>query len=278
MIPIHDNHVHLRPDGKNVEAAREFEKAGGTSLLLVNLPYKGMAISGLDDILEDYRITLRMAELVREGTGLRVAVALGPYPVLLIGLAEKMGMEGAVDIMTRAMARAGDMAQEGLCHAIGEVGRPHFPVAIEVLQASEAIMEYGMTVAAESDCAVVLHTETVDEAAMASLACMADSAGLKRSRVVKHFCPPLTGELAHGLVPSIPASRRTVREALSRSSNFMMETDFLDDPTRPGAVMSINSVPKRTLALFRSGEVGEEALNRIHSDLPEVTYGIDLSR
>ena len=41
----------------------------------------------------------------------------------------------------------------------------------------------------------------------------------------------------HGLFPSVLASKPAVKEALSKGDRFVMETDFLDEPSRPGAVM-----------------------------------------
>ena len=39
QVPILDNHIHLQPQGRNVEAVREFQKAGGTHLMLSHMPY-----------------------------------------------------------------------------------------------------------------------------------------------------------------------------------------------------------------------------------------------
>ena len=39
--PITDDHFHVRATGSNVEAARQFERAGGTDLVLVHCPEFG---------------------------------------------------------------------------------------------------------------------------------------------------------------------------------------------------------------------------------------------
>ncbi|HVM45576.1 MAG TPA: hypothetical protein VM582_06535, partial [Candidatus Thermoplasmatota archaeon] len=38
-FPIWDNHFHLDPAGRLVEAVKEFERAGGTHLMVVHKPY-----------------------------------------------------------------------------------------------------------------------------------------------------------------------------------------------------------------------------------------------
>src|SRR5659263_32959 len=37
-IPILDNHMHLNPSGRCLDAVREFARAGGTHIVLVSLP------------------------------------------------------------------------------------------------------------------------------------------------------------------------------------------------------------------------------------------------
>lgn len=277
-LPILDNHIHLQPSGKNVEALREFSKAGGTHVVLSQLPYDEVQIREEKDFRASYQITLDIAERARKETDVGVFVSVGPYPVLLIDLAEKHGLSKATDIMKAGMDTAGKLVEEGKAIAIGEIGRPHFPVSPEILQASNDIMRYGMEVASEVGCAVVLHTESATPEAMKEIARIADAAGLERGKVVKHYCPPLIlEEENHGLFPSVLASRTAITEALQKGTRFMMETDYLDDLSRPGAVMSITTVPKRTKSLMNSRSVSEETILRIHKDNPQKVYGIEIN-
>ena len=52
----------------------------------------------------------------------------------------------------------------------------------------------------------------------------------------------------------------------------MLETDYMDDPRRPGAVLGPKTVPKRTRQLLEAG-LDEEILYNTHVDLPERIYG-----
>jgi TatD-related deoxyribonuclease len=276
-FPVLDNHIHLQPSGKNIEALREFSNAGGTHVVLSQFPYDEIQIKEEKDFRASYQITLDIAERARKETDVGVFVSVGPYPVLLIDLAEKHGLSKATDIMKAGMDTAGKLVEEGKAIAIGEIGRPHFPVSPEILQASNDIMRYGMEVASEVGCAVVLHTESATPEAMKEIARIADAAGLERGKVVKHYCPPLIlEEENHGLFPSVLASRTAITEALQKGTRFMMETDYLDDLSRPGAVMSITTVPKRTKSLMNSKSVSEETILRIHKDNPQKVYGIEI--
>ena len=271
-VPIYDNHVHLNPEGRNVEALRVFEAAGGTGLTLVTLPYREVPISSGEDFLRSFRITLSLAERGRDATGLRINVAVGPYPVLIIPLAENYGLERAERIMAEGMEAAARLVSEGKADAIGEVGRPHFPVAREISEASDRVLMRGMELARDIGCPVIIHSES-EPSTYGDLRRMADAVGLDPGRVVKHSSGPLVTESETlGIVPSIPASRSTTREALAKGNRFMLETDYIDDPGNASAVMSINTVPKRIKAMRASGEMSDEDSHRICGEIPQRLY------
>ena len=272
-VPIYDNHVHLNPRGRNVDALRAFEAAGGTGVTLVTLPYEEVTISGGEDFLRSFRITLSLAERGREATGLKINVAVGPYPVLIIPLAERFGLETAERIMTEGMEIAARLVADGEADAIGEVGRPHFPADADILEASDRILMRGMELASGIGCPVMIHSES-EPHTYPDLRRMADAAGMDPGRVIKHSSKPMVTEAeTRGIMPSIPASRTAVREALSKGGRFMLETDYIDDPGNPSAVMSINTVPKRVKAMMASGEMSAEDVRRICGDIPEALYG-----
>lgn len=93
--------------------------------------------------------------------------------------------------------------------------------------------------------------------------------------VIKHSSPPwVTPEETHGVMPSIPASKAYIKEAVSKGSDrFMLETDYIDDPSKPTAIMACDTVPKKVRWMMASGNGGEELVHRICSDLPERYYG-----
>ena len=86
--------------------------------------------------------------------------------------------------------------------------------------------------------------------------------------------PFVTPEETCGVMPSIPASKTNVREAMAKGTDrFMIETDYIDDPAKPGAIMSVTTVPKRVKAWLANGEVPVESIHRICGDIPESMYG-----
>ncbi len=272
-VPAYDNHLHLSPGGRNIDALKQYESEGGTGLTLVTLPYAEVRICEGTDFMRSYDITLSFAERARNETGLKVNVAVGPYPILLMSLAGEYGLDRAESIMMKGMEDAAGLVAEGKANAIGEIGRPHFPVDDEkIMAASNRVLLRGMELAHENDCPVIIHCET-EPGTDKSLADMASEAGLDVGKVIKHSSPPwVTPDETHGVMPSIPASKSNIRTALSKSDRFMMETDYIDDPEKPGAIMSVNTVPKRVRGMFLSGEVGEETIFRICRDIPDSLY------
>ena len=272
VLPAYDNHLHLSPSGRNIEALKEFKAAGGTGLTLVTLPYQEVIISEGSDFIKSFGITLSLAEKAKEMTDLKINVSVGPYPVLLIPLAERFGLEKAEKIMIQGMEYAASLVADGKANSLGEIGRPHFPVDEKIIEASNRILLRGMELAHEVDCPVIIHCESEDYTDK-SLSEIAREAGLDPGKVVKHSSPPwVTPEETHGVMPSIPASRSLIREALSKSDRFMLETDFIDDPQKPNAIMAVTSVPKRINGLHQSGELSEEQIHRICEDIPDSLY------
>lgn len=274
-FPVLDHHIHLQPSGRNVEAVKEFMRAGGTHLVLSHMPYPEVPVRSADDFSKAFDITLRMAEKARE-VGARTYAVVGPYPVQLLELIEHMPLARAVEVMMGGMDRAARLVREGSAIGLGEIGRPHFLVPEEVLSASNEILAYGMSLAKECSCPVVVHAETATPESMEDLGRLADSVGLPRGNVIKHYCGALIApEENRGLFPSVLASRTLVQEAFGKGDRFFLETDFMDDMERPGAVLAITTVPKRMRQLLERG-VDESVLWKINKENPEKVYGIEI--
>lgn len=273
---IFDNHMHLRRDGRFLDAVKEFIKAGGTHFVLCQYPmvHKVIEHRSYEPI---YRETLMMAEEIMEVLDVTVYTTVGPYPVDYIALVERFGRQPTIELMKHGIDQAASLCQEKQCIAIGEIGRPHFPVDPQVMADANEILFYGMQRASEVDVPVVLHTETTTSVQCEELVNMGKKAGLSAERIIKHFAPPLIYfEENFGLMPSVLAGKKNITDASRKGTRFMMETDYIDDPRRPGAVLSPKTVPKRTFELLKNGVFTEEQISIIHHENPERTYHITM--
>jgi len=264
-MEIWDNHFHLDPKGKGVEAVKEFARSGGTAMMAVSKPY--IEIGGVGNFQREYEILLSLVKNAREKTGVRIFVALGVHPSRISDFGS---LDRAVEVMKGGIDLAAEYVISGKAWAIGEVGRPHYPVDAKTWDASNEIMEYAMVRAHEVGCAVIIHSESAENT-FNEIAEIARRAGIRGDRVVKHFSP--ITDNPSGLIPSVIGTYKNVREALGRMRDFMVESDHIDDPKRPGVVIGPRTLPRTVKKLL---EEGYEELNRAMVDLPERVYGIEL--
>ncbi|AFD01134.1 putative metal-dependent hydrolase (urease superfamily) [Methanocella conradii HZ254] len=275
MLPITDDHMHINIiGGRGVEAIKEFRNAGGTHVFIVSLPAGelGLKVMRGDDFRVAYDITVEAAR--RASEHVKAYAVVGVHPAEFIGLAESMGMEKAYAIVKDGLEIAAEYVAEGKAVAI-KSGRPHYPVAGDLWKASNDLMRYAMELCREKGCAIQLHTESEPET-MKSISDIAKQAGMPPHRVIKHFSPPLVKECESlNVFPSVICSKGALEEALSQGTRFMLETDYIDDPRRPGAVLGPRTVPRKTKEAIRNG-APEEAFYKIHKDNPERSYGIKI--
>ena len=282
--PILDNHFHLNRNGRYLDAAKDFKNAGGTSVVLVHCPDFSAPPTTKLGHRESYQNTINMAESVRKEVGLGVRVVLGPHPAAFahqfINWVEEDGNQGrekAVQNYRDSIDEAAKFYHEGEAHAIGEVGRPHWEVSDEIWDLSNELLLDTMKFAANDGFALQLHVEGELESTYADMAAMADKAGLAKDRLVRHYSPPnVKSEITQGLTPSVLIGKGALETLMdtagSSSHGFLLETDYMDDLRRPGAVLGPKTVPKRTQQLVTAG-IDEELMWKAHVDLPNRLYG-----
>ena len=176
--------------------------------------------------------------------------------------------------MMEGMEAAGKAVEEGRAVAIGEIGRPHFDCPEDIWDSSNRILKRGMEIAKENDVPVIIHCESGTTETNRSLSDIARSAGLDPGLVVKHSSPPFVADgETYGVMPSMPASKTNIKEALSKGTDrFMLETDYIDDPAKPSAIMSVTTVPNKVKWMLASGTSDEETVFRICKDIPDSLY------
>ena len=273
-LPIVDHHCHLSPFGEGVAAARRFRSAGGTHLFLATQNYGPGVPRSVDDYLRQFETTEALGRRIHDETGVVVYNVVAPYPIDLVSAAPDLGPEGALAVHRAALDLAGRWVREGRAVALGEVGRAHFPVAPEIATAIEAAFRHALQVAREVGCPLIVHSADLDRAGFLELAERAREAGLPPGRVVKHYARTrLPADEREGVVPSYLARRDLLRSALHDPGPWFLETDFLDDPARPGAVLDLATVPRRARAIAEESANAEDQLSVPFVESVEKVYG-----
>ncbi|WP_299335488.1 TatD family hydrolase [Haloplanus sp.] len=269
--PVLDDHLHLDPDaGRGLEAVRDFRRLGGTHLLVVNKPSWHLDVEA--ETGEEFRAVFdRTLDIVADADDLlpgRAWPVLGVHPGLISRLVDERGVspDDARDLMCAGLDAAADYVEEGRALAL-KSGRPHYDVSDAVWDASNAVLRHALGLGADLGCAVQLHTEASED--LTEVASWAEKRGLPAHRVVKHYAGPALA----GPTPSVMCRKEWLREVCETDTPFLMETDFVDDPDRPGAVMGPKTVPRRVRWLLEEGY--DDAMRRAHVETPAHVYGID---
>lgn len=267
FYPVTDDHIHIDPiNGRGLEAAKDFSRAGGTHLFLVSKPSWSLFVhpSCGADYTQVFDETLRVAALIR-GTGLTVFPVLGVHPAEISRLLERMTLEEAATVMKDGLDCAATYVREGKAVAL-KSGRPHYEVGPELLAASNDVLSHALSLAAGCSCALQIHAET---GPCTDIVEMAKSAHMPVERVVKHYGSPETP-----LHPSLIAKHEALPHLIREHRRFTMESDYMDENARPGAVIGPKSVPRFTNKLVASGQMTAEDCFFIHGETVEKVYGV----
>jgi len=276
QLPITDNHIHIdMKRGRGLAAVTDFKNAGGTHMFLVTLPSRHLGVSVKKS--EDYKIvfdqTIETASKINE-IGVKAFPVLGIHPVDILYLSEENGIEKAIEIMSGGFDIAAEYVLEG--KAVGlKSGRPHFPVESNIWDASNDVMSHAFSLGRDLKCAVQLHVEDMTAESLKSISEIAKKAGINAEKVVNHHATPLVSEAsAVGIYPSIPAGKDNIEIALQQGNRFVMETDYVDDPDKPGFVLGPKTVPKKTKKLIEI--YGEDLFWEIHQKIPSRIYDVEI--
>ena len=286
--PIIDNHFHLNRNGRFLSAAEDFKNSGGTGLILVHCPnFKSPPITSLAH-KESYSDTILMAEQVRKKLDIDVRVVLGPHPAAFAHQFEswfiesgEKGAQKAIENYNDSIEIAINFCHEGKAVAIGEVGRPHWNAPKEVLELSNMLLEETMELSRKERIPLQLHMEDNGSQTYSDLENMAERVGLNPQNLVRHFAPAdVSVSMVGKITPSVNLGKDSIQTLIetykSSHHGFMLETDYMDDPRRPGAVLGPKTVPKRTQTLASLAEehgIDEEVFFTMHQDLPNMIYG-----
>lgn len=222
---------------------RRFREAGGWFIALVSLPPTQCGLEGcLDGLLKSFEVHVRECLKARsEGVG--VACLAGIHPAYVDELVRTAGVHRVDEVLTivrRALESLRRLRSEGLIDGFGEFGRPHYKTLPESVVVNEVLLRDVLELCSDTDSVLHLHTEQGGSATVASVDAMVRSAGAFRCRVVFHHAslPVVRSAESLGYFSTVLGRKDLLLSVLELSaSRVLVESDFIDDPKRPGAVM-----------------------------------------
>jgi len=277
LIRVTDNHAHANPvRGLGfVEVARRFRDAGGVAIVFAPLLSWHYSVPVTSS--ESYsRVFEKVLRGVREASAhVKALAVLGIHPVEVVTLVESFGAERALEIAERAMRLAARYVEGGLAVGLGEVGRPHYKVPKLAVDVCDKVLDLSLELAKDLSCPIHLHLERSYDA-VKEVVRRVRKVGVKPQLVVIHHAEPRVIGKCGGLTPSVPRRGKNLREAFARGSDFLVESDFIDDPKRPGTVSYPWAIALEVSEMLREGFVSEDVVERVFVKNFERIYNVRL--
>jgi TatD-related deoxyribonuclease len=282
MLPISDGHLHSNPvTGLGARAiANKFKEVSGWFIALVSLPpsHYGLKDELIDDHYKAIEGHIKECQEARS-VGLKVKCIAGFHPSIHDKLFSKgVKPETSFEMAIRVLERVRQYIKDGKLDGIGEVGRPHYKVEPIFVIIANRVMEEALNISRELDCPVHLHLESYGLMTVKDVDMTIRRLGNKnRKRIVFHHSRAGITEnaLSLGYSATVTAKIQVLSEVIRRTElAFTFESDFIDDPKRPGVVMYPWEISTTVIRLINEKSLTEDRLNEILIDSIEKTYDV----
>lgn len=261
------------------KVAKKFKSKGGWFMSIVSLPpyYYGFT----DTSVESYRKSLDL--ITREAMkakmyGLEVVKFLGFHPAEIDNY-YKLGVRSdkllkLVDEVFELMESA---LRDNLIDGIGEVGRQHYGTSPERFVFSESVMIRALMLARDYNVPIQLHLEQGGLATAYSIKLLAGTLGISTEKTIIHHANFETAiwSDSYGVVFTAPIRYFDERYASNKWRYCMIESDYIDDPSRPGVSAYPWEIPDTINKFIEKNILTEEQAYKILVDNVVKTFGVN---
>lgn len=280
-VAFADGHMHSNPvKGMGMAAiGKKFVGVGGWFVAVVSLPPHHF---GFDDNFDGYVRAFDV--LVRECNtgkelGLEVVCFAGIHPAAIEN-SISMNPKDSVKVLGKAFTvldYVAKLVRNGFVDGFGEVGRPHYKTIPEAFVVNNIVMTYALVLAKDLGVPVHLHLEQGGEITVMDIDRTISTIGIDKDKVVLHHLDVATAKAsqAHTLVFTIPGKHPILKEVFrSLRPTYMIESDFIDDPKRPGVSSYPWDIVENQKRLLNEGLVDEEYIYKLNIDVVVKTYKV----
>ncbi len=243
---VADAHSHSNPvkgiGARNI--VKKFKSSGGWFIALVMLPTwdYGIQLNSLDDFKRAAEHHIRECREAR--SEIKTSCFIGLHPAEIDKLVKRgMRLDKVYELSKSIIDYIVSLYNKGVIDGVGEVGRPHYKTLPESILVSEYILKYTLELQRDYEFPLQLHLENTRGFTSWSIRNLVDEVkpSLKSRILVHHAKPGVLEEVVkEGFWASTPGIYNVLREAFRRvRSNLdklLVESDFIDDPRRPGVV------------------------------------------
>ena len=262
------------------EVARRFKASGGWFIALVALSPTAYGIEEVN--VEAYVKTamLHSEECRRaRGEGLQVYCLSGFHPAEVDKLIDRGGLKPleVLELGFRVIEELSKLIDMGVIDGIGEVGRQHYKTSSERVLVASMILEKAIEVSRDKGFIVHMHLEQAGEATVELVDVITRRLNADRSRLVFHHADPriVVEASKKGYPSTLPGIPKLLEYAVENMEPvFMVESDYLDDPKRPGAVVYPWEMSSYIQKLASQSEGFKEKMYKVNVDNIVKTYGV----
>ncbi|ABN69586.1 TatD-related deoxyribonuclease [Staphylothermus marinus F1] len=277
-----DAHSHINPI-RGLGARRiasKFKNSGGWFIALVSLPpyYYGFNDLTIENYAKTIELLINEAKIMRS-YGLKVKLLAGFHPAEVDEHFRRgRDLKYIVEFADEVFKLIIDYHRKGYIDGIGEVGRQHYSTAPSRIIASELILIKAMEYARDHDMIMHLHLEQGGWVTVESIDKLRRITGIMREKVFLHHVDYETSVWSekYGYWYTVPAKKRILSKVLSEKRNYILvESDFIDDPDRPGVSSYPWDIPKRIKELLSEGIINVENVYRSMIDNIVKAYRVE---
>jgi len=277
-----DGHMHSNPvNGLGVERIyRKLEDLGVWFVALVSLPPHHYGFeSTLDGYFKALEVFIGECRKAK-ATKIRTLCFAGLHPAEIDRMAcrDKHKLQEVLTLVEKVYKAVESAIRRGDIDGIGEVGRPHYKTSPEGFVASEIAMRWALIKARDLGVPVHLHLEQAGAATATDIDEVLSLLHVDKNRVVLHHLDIATAREAQsrGLVFTVPGKYEALKAAFKTlRPYYMVESDFIDDPKRPGVSSYPWDAVNNQKKLLTEGVVDEEYLSKINIDTVVKVYAVE---
>ncbi len=268
-----DGHLHTNPvNGLGAERVlSKFRDRGGWFAVLVSLgPHHYGLEEDYDGFIKSIEILINECRVARD-LGLRTICMAGIHPADIDKLIskDKHRGRGVLEFIMKIIDYIAKLIKEGTLDGFGEFGRPHYKSSPEAFTLNNIVMRYILNLARDLHAYVHLHLETAGFITVRDIYEVIEIIGIDKTKVFLHHLDVFTGIEAEnmGLPFTLPGKYALLREAVRRIKPvYIVESDFIDDPKRPGVSSYPWEIIDNQEKLISEGLVDEDYITRINID------------
>lgn len=281
-VPVADAHAHASPLGLGASRiSKKFREHGGWFIALVSLPPQHYGLpQTLEGAIKAIKLHVKQCDEARKA-GVKVACIAGVHPAFIDHLIKRSGGSASNVIsfvrenIMKLLAR---MIDEDKLQGIGEFGRPHYKSIPESFAANDAILLTALEIIRDHGGVLHLHLEQGGQITVESVETMVNSLGLRNTKsVILHHSS--AGMALHACRKGLSATIIGRSEPLAQAKRLgalcvEAESDYIDDPKRPGVVMYPWEIAEAVNQLLSADAELLEFLHKVMVDNISNVYGV----